>query len=176
MYYNELYHHGRLGQKWGQKNGPPYPLSRATVGQAYGKKKRGISGYIERRKAKKEQKAISKLEKAASKKTSNNESQISESYEDAKARALRQGNATEVLKYVNDLTPNEINNALNRIRWTQELQKIAANDNKKDSGWDTINKVMKKVGDVSGWAKTGSELYKNVDELVKLLEKDSRRR
>ena len=23
----ELYHHGVLGQKWGQRNGPPYPLS-----------------------------------------------------------------------------------------------------------------------------------------------------
>lgn len=23
---NELYHHGILGQKWGQTNGPPYPL------------------------------------------------------------------------------------------------------------------------------------------------------
>ena len=23
---DELYHHGRLGQKWGQRNGPPYPL------------------------------------------------------------------------------------------------------------------------------------------------------
>jgi len=32
MYYmlqptsNDLYHHGILGQKWGRKNGPPYPL------------------------------------------------------------------------------------------------------------------------------------------------------
>lgn len=27
MLSTELYHHGILGQKWGQKNGPPYPLS-----------------------------------------------------------------------------------------------------------------------------------------------------
>lgn len=26
-YSMELYHHGRLGQKWGKKNGPPYPLN-----------------------------------------------------------------------------------------------------------------------------------------------------
>jgi len=25
--YSELYHHGILGQKWGHKNGPPYPLA-----------------------------------------------------------------------------------------------------------------------------------------------------
>lgn len=29
IYKNELYHHGIDGQKWGVRNGPPYPLSRA---------------------------------------------------------------------------------------------------------------------------------------------------
>lgn len=28
--YSELYHHGILGQEWGKKHGPPYPLDRQT--------------------------------------------------------------------------------------------------------------------------------------------------
>lgn len=28
---NELYHHGILGQKWGVKNGPPYPLKGSVI-------------------------------------------------------------------------------------------------------------------------------------------------
>lgn len=31
-----LVHHGRDGQKWGIKNGPPYPLDSATVSDSYG--------------------------------------------------------------------------------------------------------------------------------------------
>lgn len=30
IYKNELYHHGIEGQKWGVRNGPPYPLDRNT--------------------------------------------------------------------------------------------------------------------------------------------------
>ena len=34
---NFLAHHGRLHQKWGVRNGPPYPLDREAVSKAYGK-------------------------------------------------------------------------------------------------------------------------------------------
>lgn len=35
---NELYHHGIEGQKWGVRNGPPYPL-RESVSSKVGKKR-----------------------------------------------------------------------------------------------------------------------------------------
>lgn len=35
---DELYHHGIKGQKWGTRNGPPYPLNPIKKAKAYGKK------------------------------------------------------------------------------------------------------------------------------------------
>lgn len=40
-YQNELYHHGILGQKWGVKHGPPYPLKGETYLRTREKKLRG---------------------------------------------------------------------------------------------------------------------------------------
>ena len=50
MNQNELYHHGILGQKWGQRNGPPYPLSGGSFSPSekkaiYEKEKKKNSTY-----------------------------------------------------------------------------------------------------------------------------------
>lgn len=50
-YYSELWHHGILNQKWGVRNGPPYPLNQEThreVVKGYGSAK-GVSKRLSSR-------------------------------------------------------------------------------------------------------------------------------
>ena len=42
--YTELYHHGIAGQRWGKRNGPPYPLV-ASSKSASEKKRKYSDGY-----------------------------------------------------------------------------------------------------------------------------------
>lgn len=43
-YPNELYHHGIKGQRWGVRNGPPYPLSSKVHSSVVKRKRRGKVG------------------------------------------------------------------------------------------------------------------------------------
>lgn len=140
MYYsNELYHHGRLFQKWGVRNGPPYPLSKSAVKKAYGKGKKQSKPMTEEERQKE------------------------------KERVLREGSATEVLQYAGEISNTELSNALNRIKWTNELVRLAQEES--EAGWKNVDKVMKKVGNVKDWTKIGVDLWKNIDEAINLAEK-----
>ncbi len=67
---NYLAHHGVLGQKWGKKNGPPYPLDAGDHSES--EKKAGWQksiddAYTKKKKPKKLQKELNKLDKDQSK-------------------------------------------------------------------------------------------------------------
>lgn len=162
MYPNELYHHGRLGQKWGEQNGPPYPLSRSVVQREYGSKKvHTFSRLLSTRKDKKEMKKnrIENVKKAMS---------VNTLTDDEKKLLVIKGSASDVIRYKDQLSNTQLQEALSRIRYTKELIRISQEE--QDKGWKTLNEVMKRVGNVKDWTKTGVEMYDQIQEVLKRID------
>lgn len=49
MYYNDIYHHGIEGQRWGVRNGPPYPLKESLSTRVGKKRALKRIDYVERK-------------------------------------------------------------------------------------------------------------------------------
>ena len=64
---NELYHHGILGMKWGERNVPPSPLSSGA--HSAREKKRGTKGWTDEAKADAGREPSSKSDSISKKKT-----------------------------------------------------------------------------------------------------------
>lgn len=138
-YSNELYHHGRLNQKWGIRNGPPYPLSKSAVRSVYGKNGKQTKEMTE-------------------------EERIAE-----KNRIVIEGTPKEVLEYSDLMTNQELINSLNRIKWKSELSRM--DQSTVEKGWNEIDKVMNKVGNVKNWLALGVGLYEVIDKASKIAKK-----
>ena len=111
----ELYHHGILGQKWGKRNGPPYPLrpgehSFTEQGQA----KRGVktlSGYFKNRKLKKQRKAaLEKARVARAEKQARAEEE--RKHQEELQKVVKSGTASDLMKYRGELSSQDIQEAL----------------------------------------------------------------
>lgn len=137
-----LEHHGIEGQKWGHRNGPPYPLdpnkdySRSELKAM--KKESRTDFRKEYRKFKKTKKRM--IAENEERKKVENEERIEE---EAKKRAIASGNISEIDKYKEKMTTQELNEAMNRVRAFQTFESLKINDVKAVS--DRINEKVKRI-------------------------------
>lgn len=161
---NYLMHHGILGQKWGSKNGPPYPLDEGD--HSAREKKAGWMKSLA--KAAKDHKVKKQRKKALKKAQEARKEQLAEKKKEKafakdKEKILRSGDPALIMKYRKQLTDNEIQSALNRVRNENEFKRMIKESEK--SGFDKIDDIMKKAGKVSDWAETGIKAYDRTAEI-----------
>lgn len=162
---NYLMHHGILGQKWGDKNGPPYPLD---AGDHSPREKR--AGWIKslkakseaKKKKKKQQKQQENLAKARAAKQAKAQAAAEakrkeEEWSKKKEEILRSADPKLIMQYRDKLTDQEMQNALNRVRNENEMNKFIAESQK--SGMEKIDGFMKKADKVMDWGKTAARGY-----------------
>lgn len=149
-----LAHHGVDGMKWGERNGPPYPLIRQ------GRAK--FSKILKKRKieAANNKKKLQKLKE-----------EQPEEYEAKKQKTLKGGSAKQVLDFQGDLTNQQLQDAVNRLNLEMRLKEIS--DSQKKKGINLAKKISdsaKLTGDV---AKAGKAMAEMASAMKKLSKEES---
>lgn len=168
-YYEDHYsfaHHGILGQKWGDQNGPPYPLDPGDH-SAREKKAGWIKSlktrHVEKKKKKQRQKALEKARVAKAEKAK--QAELQKKFEADKEKVLRSGKASEILKYKGQMTNDEMEYAIQRINKEERLYGLSAKE--QQDGWQKIDKIFDKVGTITNWVNKAANAYSAVDNLLK---------
>jgi hypothetical protein len=160
-----LTHSGILGMKWGIRryqnpDGSLTEEGRQHYGVGPAREKEGLVSSIKRKSAEKKTAKQRKaaLDKArAAKAAKAKQEKLAKEYEENKQKVLKSGKASEVAKYKGQMSNQELSEALNRIRWEKELDKMSSSEI--ESGFDKIEKTMAKAKAVGNWANTAMDLY-----------------
>lgn len=97
------------------------------------------------------------LTEAGKKRYDDDKELTKEEYEEAKAKAIKSGSATEVLKFKGDLTANELQNAYNRINWENQLKTLS--DKELAPGKSKVEKFFDGVGKATTYATKAIQAY-----------------
>lgn len=96
---DELWHHGIEGQKWGKRNGPPYPLDQGQKSQAE-RKYRTDGGHRQDHSQPKRNKKVSEMSNRELQKRVNRK-QLEQQYKDLSDKEVQRGK-NKVLGYIRD--------------------------------------------------------------------------
>lgn len=144
---NELYHHGILGQSWGHRNGPPYPLDSSDYSAAEKKaaRKAARKERSATRKAKRAEKKAIKVQKKADK------------AEAKRQKILREGNIDEVRKLKGNISNSEYQEVFKRLENEQKLAEFGAK--KKITTAKKINAAKSVVSDLNATSDAALKMY-----------------
>lgn len=167
----ELRHHGVLGMRWGRRRYQNKDGSLTAAGKKrYQKEEEKLKAEKQRLKNEAAtEKKISKLESLRKevddmkKQTDHKKSDVDAEkaeYEEAKQKALKSGDAKEILKYKADLTKQEMDAAKARLQWEKDMEGFIP------KGESAADKAFEKIGKYTNYATTSIKAWNAVANVV----------
>ncbi len=155
---NELYHHGIFGMKWGVRRYQNKDGSLTSAGRKRYASGKNV-GFFEARRLKKKRVEAAKKRQAtleAKKKVEED----AQRHEAEKQEAIRSGNATQIAKFQNELSNQELRDALDRLNSKQRLSDLVDKETpKKETKLDKAMKIAEKGAKYADIAEKGIKVY-----------------